>query len=327
MGGWRALGLFWAVVLAVVLLGAGALAVLGPPAASTGAVAGSAVYHGNNTAWPGPPAARHIGAPIRGPDPALLEPAPAFPGAKLPRIGPDRRRPAETYAAFADASSPGVKLGLVVAGLGLDHADSLAAIRALPAAVDFAVSAYAIDTVGVLEAARNSGHEMLLSLPMEPAGYPSADEGDHALLTTATPAENARNLQWALSRIEGYAGVTGASDGQRGERYAASLAAMGSLGAELARRGLFYVDPRPGAEPPGGVEARAVDQVIDSADDAERQLSALEQAAREHGTAIGLIARPSPVMVGRLSAWAASLAARGFTMVPTSTLVVRRASR
>ena len=64
---------------------------------------------------------------------------------------------------------------------------------------------------------------------MESQGYPLNDSGPHALLTGADPAVNDRNLEWVLSRMQGEVGLTGASDGLRGERFANATELMGHV--------------------------------------------------------------------------------------------------
>ncbi len=323
-GGWRALGLFWLAVLVLAGGAAGTLAVLGPPRLPVPRPVPPAAPAGrsNNNPWPAP----HPKAvtPIAAPDPQLLEPAPDFPGAMLPRIGPGGRRPERIYTAWAEPRPAQPRVALIVAGLGLNGADSFAAVAQLPAAVDFAVSAYADNPDVLLAASRSAGHEYLLSLPMEPAGYPLDTEGPRALLTGAPAADNALSLEWALSRFQGYFGVTGASDGQRGERYAASPSLMAALGDELTRRGLAYIDPRPPADAPERPLGRGVDVVLDepaTGDDVTSKLAELEQAARQHGAAIGLVGRPTPVTLARLAAWTQGLAGREVALVPVSALL------
>ena len=106
---------------------------------------------------------------------------------------------------------------------------------------------------------------MLISIPMEPHGFPLSDAGSHSLLTGATPAQNATNLEWALSRTQGYVGAVGALDGMRGERFAEQTASLKAMLDELGSRGLLYVDPRPGraAVVEADVPMRGVDLVID----------------------------------------------------------------
>ena len=95
------------------------------------------------------------------------------------------------YAAGFDPANVRPRVGLLVAGIGMSEAESLAAIKNLPAAVTLAISPYAGDLSRLLDAARMTGHEYLLSVPMEPQGYPVNDPDDrYALMTALPPAEN-----------------------------------------------------------------------------------------------------------------------------------------
>lgn len=313
MGGWRALGLFWALVLLVTGGTIATLAVLGPPAPAHRADA--------------TPSAGVPGGPVAAPDPALLAAAPDFPGSWLPQISRDGREPRLVYAA-ASSSIPGPRVALLVAGMGLNDADSLAAVGALPWPVDFALSAETPDPAPLEAAIRAAGHEYLLSLPMEPAGYPGNDEGAHQLLTGAAVDVNDRNLEWALSRLTGYVGVTGASDGQRGERFAGFASLFDRVVASLGQRGLLYLGTVAGAVAPRGVTAASVTVVIDDPPDAasiDAKLTALAQAARLNGAAIGLVGRPDAAVLPRLAAFTRGLAAQGVTLVPVSALVTMAA--
>ncbi len=261
--------------------------------------------------------------PIAAPDPALLEPADFAASALLPRIGANGRLPMRVYAAHVTNPVNAPRIAILLAGIGLSETDSADAIEHLPAAVSLAVSPYASHAEPLLATARAHGHEFLISIPMEPQGYPLNDEGPEALLTSAPPALNMRRLEWTLSRIAGYAGATGALDGMRGERFAASHVMLGQVEDVLAHRGLFYIDPRAG-RPLRRVAGRGVDIIIDEPGvrpEIEAKLAALERLAHDHGSALGLAGLPRPVTVERLAAWAATLAARGFALVPVSALV------
>ncbi len=56
--------------------------------------------------------------------------------------------------------------------------------------------------------ARQSGHEVLLEVPMEPFDFPDSDPGPHTLRAGVDEDSNIQRLNWALSRFTGYAGVT-----------------------------------------------------------------------------------------------------------------------
>lgn len=261
---------------------------------------------------------------IAAPDAALLEPSKSFPLSPLPRIAADGQLPRVVYRRPAGPPGARPRIALILAGIGLSAADSRAAIEALPGTVTLAFSAYTPNFDALMELAREQGHEMLTSLPMEPDGYPLNDSGPHSLLTGATPAANRENLEWALSRLQGYVGVTGASDGLLGERFAGQSSSFAMVIEDIARRGLLYVDPRPGAAPPR-IVGRSVDLIVDdppSRAEIEAKLAGLERVARERGSAVGLAGPLRPMTIERLAAWARDVETRGFELVPVSALAV-----
>lgn len=311
--GWRWLGVFWAVVLVIVVLTAAVLQALGPVARSV-VDAPAVVPTVVGAEWNGR---------IAAPDPALMEPSRSFPLSFLPRVSADGRLPRRVYNRPAAVVPGRPRIAIVLAGVGLSAADSRAAIDGLPGAVTLAFSAYTPNPDALLEAARARGHEVLASIPMEADGYPLNDAGPRSLLTGSPPATNRENLEWALSRLQGYVGVTGASDGMRGERFAAQTASFGLVIEEVGRRGLLYIDPRPGAAPPR-TAGRTVDLVIDVPSgraEIEAKLAALERTAREKGSSLGVAGPLAPVTIERIAAWARDVESRGFDIVPVSALV------
>lgn len=265
---------------------------------------------------------------ISDPEAALLEPAPDFPGAKLPRIAADGRMPMQVYARAVDRADTRPKLAMLLVGIGLSDGESRAAIDTLPPGVTLGVSPYSRDPEPLVADARAHGHEVLVTLPMESQGYPLNDSGPRALLTGADPADNARNLEWVLSRIQGAAGVTGASDGLRGERYANAASAFGPLLQGLAARGLLYVDPRPTASVTGA--ELAVTTVVDDPPlraSIDAKLAELEQRARDGKPAIGLAGPLRPVTVEHIANWARGLDGRGVSLVPISALLPQGAPK
>ena len=273
-------------------------------------------------------------SPIAEPDPGLLEPGKGPDSGMLPRIGADGRTPGQVYAR-GFAAEPGLpRIGLVLAGIGLNAAESMRAIQGLPGGVSLAVSPYAAPNPELLNLARQQGHELLLSVPLEPMGYPLNDPGEHALLSGATGEENQRNLEWAMGRFTGYAGVTAALGGQlNGERFPNVAEQMQPMLNSLAARGLFYVDPR--VLPPSEtgqrqpalpyVWNRSIDLIVDDPADAaslEAKLAALEAIARDKGAALGLVGLASPLVLDRLAVWSNGLAGRGFVLTPASALML-----
>lgn len=333
----RALVVFWA---ALALAGGGLVATLqwlGPPPVRVAAATAAKTAIASPTHAPGlkpahpalpPPAAAVTRASdrldIAVPDPALLEPAPHEAGMMLPRISRDGREARGLYAARSPSLPPGAKrISILLDGVGLSVADSLDAIDSLPAAVSLAVSPYATEPGAVLDAARKAGHELLLSLPMEPATAPFDDEGAEALTLQVNADENTRRLEWSLSRIQGYAGATNASSGLDGQGFAASLQFI-AVARVLAGRGLFYIDATPDDPVPGGIAGAGIDLRIDDPPNAagiDKQLARLEQIADSKGSAIGIAGPLYPVTIRRLASWARALPAHGLVLVPVSSLV------
>ena len=356
--GWAALAVFWLCVLGAAGGTFGALAWLGPPpperhAEAAAPPAGSARPaqrpDGRAALEPSPGAAPAVAEPAkaeaaepsadappapragsRSPggavEPALQEAGPHGP---LPRVGPDGRTPIRAYGHPFNRADTRPRVGLVVGGLGMNAAVTEEAIRRLPPAVTLAFSPYAARIDFLLEQVRAKGGEMLVALPLEPAGHPTLNNaGNRALLTRLSPAENRDHLEWALSRFGGYVGAVGALGPMRGERFAEFPETLRPVQEALRARGLLYVDPRPGARPPERAWGRSVDIVVDepaTRGEIERKLEALERLARGRGAAgaLGYAGEASPVLVDRIAAWAGGVEERGLALAPVSAMIRR----
>ena len=351
LGGWKGLGRFWAGIGALIAVGGVTLHVLGP-------IDRPVERNSNKVAelLPAtlPPPAEIRPAPIRAPsvpvrerpgrdtpgpvvdpDPALLVPIPNAPiggdaGDMIPRIAPDGRKPMQVYAAGFDPDTRRARVSLILAGMGMNEADSLAAARTLPGGVTFAVSPYAANVERVLSAVRLAGYEFLVSIPMEPTEFPLTDPGPRALLTSLPPDANLERLFWTFSRMGGYVGVTNALGAMRGDRFSGMNDPMTAVLAEIGKRGLLFVDVRAGGGPNQQSWGRSVDLVIDeitTEEHIDQRLEALSRLARDRGTALGLATAPRPVTVDRIAAWANGLLNKGLALAPVSAIAVPPASK
>ena len=348
LAGWPGLGRFWIAVLASLGLGAGLLQALGPPPVRALTASGSrmsaepASPHGAAakpfaavpSTQPGPQiprppsAGRNTPGPVADPDPSLLQADPDDPNRKLPRVSTDGRAPMAAYAAGFDPTSVRPRVGLLIAGIGMSEADSLAAIKNLPGGVTLAISPYAPNVDHVLAVARLTEHEYLVSLPMEPNGFPVNDPDDrHALMTSLPSGENLTRLHWVLSRLSGYVGVTDAFGQMHGERLAGVADQFSPVLEDVAHRGLLFVDARPGQPALPYAWSRSVDMVIDNdpidAAMLDQRLDKLTHSALDKGSALGLVQVPRPVTLARVAAWTNTLAAKGLALAPVSALVSR----
>jgi polysaccharide deacetylase 2 family uncharacterized protein YibQ len=345
LSGWQGLARFWGGVSLLLILTGGVLQVLGPPTAPVnGAVRQPAL-----TIHADPLPAQHVApaqpqdkgrsaegplrpgrdtpGPIADPDPSMLEPLAGDAKLLLPRISIDGRAPMRAYAGGFDPSTRRPRVGLLIAGVGMSEADSLAAIKNLPAGVSLAFTPSTTNLGRLLAAARSNEHEYLLSIPMEPLGYPVNDPDDRtALMTSVSPAENMARLYTILGRLTGYAGVTNALGPMRGERLSGIADQFEPVLQEVASRGLFFLDARVAQKPLPRAWNRSIDLVLDDepldAATLDQRLDVLTHLALDKGSALGVVSTPRPVSVDRVAAWANTLGAKGLALAPASALML-----
>src|SRR5690606_455059 len=109
----------------------------------------------------------------------------------LPRIAQDGTMPFRAYARPApplDRSTP--RIAIVLGGMGLSTIGTEGAIRSLPEEITLAFAPYGRELDRLTGLARQSGHEVLLQVPLEPFDYPNNDPGPHTLLTGLSERQN-----------------------------------------------------------------------------------------------------------------------------------------
>jgi hypothetical protein len=267
-------------------------------------------------------------APDRAIDQRLAE---ASHNGPIPRIASDGTRPSEAFAqpvkAIADRPNA-PRIAIVVAGLGISAIGTSDALAKLPGPVTLAFAPYGADLDRIATRARDSRHELLLQVPMEPFDYPDNDPGPQTLLTSLNAGQNVERLHWLMSRLQGYVGIAN----YMGGRFTASEAALAPILREAALRGLIYVEdgtsPRSLAGQIAGANnlpyAKAdltIDAVPTSAE-IDRALARLEKTARERGIAVG-IASALPASIERIALWAKAAESHGILLVPISAAAVR----
>ena len=264
--------------------------------------------------------------------PVTLAPAPV-PGlvedsrnGPLPRIADDGRKPWQVYARPFPAADKRPRIAIVMADMGLSGVTTGNALQKLPPTVTLAFVPYAERLDNWVERARTKGHEVMLSVPMEPQNYPRDDPGPNALLTMLAPDRNLERLEWSLGRAVGYVGITSTT----GSKFTGNADAMKPVIDVLKARGLLFVDARANPRSVGGPLATQAgvprafgDRVIDrdlSRGAIDDQLRELETLAKANGAAVG-IGSPYPSTIERINLWLTSLADRGFVLAPVSAVV------
>ena len=224
-------------------------------------------------------------------------------------------------------ASRGARVVIIVGGLGLSQTGTQEAIRKLPGEVTLGFAPQGNSLGRWMQAARQSGHELVMQVPLEPFDYPNVDPGRNTLTVDAPPDEMLKNLRWALSRTTNYTGVMN----YMGARFSADPAAMQTMLAELGKRGLLYFDDGTSARSAApevalknGVAFAAGDGVIDGVRDRGeilKKLDELERTARAKGFAIGT-GSAFDETVDAVASWVTEAKKRGIEIVPISAVVV-----
>lgn len=257
------------------------------------------------------------------PDKALIEASDTGP---LPVRAADGRRPFDVYAR-PWSGSRGARVAIVIGGLAVSQTGTQAAIAKLPAEVTLGFAPQGNSIGRWMQAARQSGHEVVMQVPLEPFDYPNVNPGRNTLTVAASPDDNLKNLRWALSRTTNYTGVMN----YMGARFSADAAAMGPFMAELGKRGLAYIDDGSSARSlapdlalKDGVPFVAGDMAIDAVQDRGailKKLDALEATARAKGSAVG-IGSAFDLTVDAVAAWVLEAKKRGIEIVPISAVAI-----
>lgn len=255
-------------------------------------------------------------APVPGPLPGLLVASASNPAWLVPQIDKAGLTPMQAYAASMTPPSPAVlpsapRIAIMVAGLGDDIAQSLTVASLLPPQVSLALVPSGAQLAATESAARANGHETILVLPMA------------ALLTGAPMNQNQSTLDWAMSRVQGYAGVTDAFGPDMSGGFMADPNSKAWLLTNIASRGLFYVEGDTGAGPSPLTYGRTADVVIDGAAGAAAETAAFGELtgdAQAQQSALGILVNPDDASIKALADWIKSLASQDIQLTPVSAL-------
>jgi polysaccharide deacetylase 2 family uncharacterized protein YibQ len=226
---------------------------------------------------------------------------------------------AKVYARPFTAAKNTPRIAIVVVGLGLSQEATNAAVTKLPADISLSFSPYAGGIGQWVRKARDSGHEVLMDLPLEPPNFPLHDAGPLAVLAGQSPAEATDRLEAILGKADSYVGVAAAlkSPVTASDAWAPML-------SDLRDRGLLFVgDGLVGVADANMPAAGSVTLVVDETPfraSIDARLGRLLLAAQRDGYAIGY-ASARPVTFERLIAWAESLAEKGVVLAPVSAVV------
>jgi polysaccharide deacetylase 2 family uncharacterized protein YibQ len=251
----------------------------------------------------------------------------------IPAPPPGNRRPAwKRYAALSPLEGVAggrtrPMIAIVIDDMGLSPRRTKDALT-LAAPVTFSFLPYGDHLEAYAAQARRSGHEVLVHMPMESLND-WANPGPNALLTWLDDAELRRRLRWNLGRLSGFVGI----NNHMGSRFSTDAHGMAMVMEAMAARGLLYLDSRTVTGSLGGEMARARgvptverDVFLDNQRTAQAiraQLARLEDKARQNGLAVA-IGHPHQVTIMVLRDWLATIARRGFVIVPITAIAERQ---
>lgn len=260
------------------------------------------------------------------PLPELIESTAAGP---LPKIATDGRQPWNIYARPMAAAANQPRISIIVKGLGLSEPATQAAIDFLPPEVTLAFDVYGKDLLNWVQKAREKGHEVLITLPMEPVDYPASDPGPEALMTTVPPDANLLRLNNLLAKTAGYVGLLT----DMGSQFTASEHHLRPVLIALKNRGVMIIDSH--TTPASRVATIAAEIDLPRAfvnlrlDETpspaliDAQFQELVRAANKYAVAVG-VAEPLPVSLDRIAAWIQVLERQKVTLAPVSSIANRQ---
>lgn|GEM_PF-1017466 len=257
------------------------------------------------------------------PDARLIEKRQGLPG-PLPIAGKDGTMAWQLYAR-PNKIDDGPRVAIMIVGVGLSRAASLAAISKLPAEVTMVLDPYAKDLSDWVVRSRLAGHEVMLGLPMESDRFPVYDAGPMALDTALSADDNIKRLELVLSQVSGYTGVVttmGSRFGTSEALLTPVLEALKARGLMLATTGPQGILATPKVAAKVGLPRVISDITLDEEPSRlaiEAKLNELDLLVRQRTVAVAA-AHPHPATIERLINWTTTLKQKKVALVPVSAL-------
>jgi len=217
-------------------------------------------------------------------------------------------------------------IAIVIDDLGQDVKQAKE-VFTLPGNITVAVLPGLAQSKDVANLARQTSHEVLLHMPMEPLKNHEKTQTPGTLSADMTPMAFLTTVSDDVESVPGAVGV----NNHEGSALTENKEAMKFLMAELKARNLFFLDsltnPKSVAYATAvefGLKAAKRDVFLDNEGDnpayIREQLATLVDIARKHGKAIG-IGHPHPVTLSELRKWLTDIGAQGIEIVPVSRLM------
>ena len=240
---------------------------------------------------------------------------------KLPVISAQGVAPFQAYAYPFDTQDARPRISVILTGVGQQANLLSTAINKLPGSVALAYNPTLPGLGQMIAAARQQGHETLLTIPADAADTASFDPGPGALRGSLSVNDNIQRLRLLMGKASGYVGLI--IDPQTSLLSSPLMAR--ALISESQQRGLELLSDNEDfsalaleAGAPAATITLSLDKTLDPAD-LDTVLAEAEQRARESGQVI-LTSAPYPFIIDRLASWLPTLSGKGLAIAPPSAL-------
>ena len=264
-----------------------------------------------------------------------LEDGPAKTYAGLTQEGPFGPLPQKaengntSFKAYRKTVSPeaGIKsVSIIIGGLGVNRNLTQRAIDILPANVTLSFAAHSPDLQTWVDKARSNGHEVLLEIPMASDNSDADEPGASRMLKAGEAEKNEENLDWLLSRAQGYFGVIN----YNGDAFLTRADAAAPTLSRLSDSGLAFISDGAFAAPTLEALSQAVTLpyasgygLIDPEPKSaliEIELSRLARQSAEGQTPIG-VGFAYPETLTSVKRWIDDLPGQSLQLVPASAAI------
>ncbi len=228
----------------------------------------------------------------------------------LPKISSDGLTAYRYYAAPFDAKAYRGSIAIAVGPFELTDTTIYPKIDMLPHQVSLILSPYTNNIQKVIDYARQRGHEIYLSVPLESLTFPINDTGPDTLLINYSKKTNLDQLNRILGKGTGYVGLINLDGG----RFVSYESQMRFFLTVLDKRGIAFIDASSNlrsltialSKQIGGLSSRIkqnniYDQIIDE-NTLLTRLNKLSNFAKYNKTAIAIF-NAAPITIETLNEW------------------------